>query len=812
MADDRLKNFVLSLADSDYTLSEQARLVVLAALEGSNDLAEVLGDDATSPDLVESLTAVEDDGVKPVGAYLRSITVQGFRGVGAEVTLPFRPGPGLTVVAGRNGSGKSTLAESLELALTGTNSRWTDKAAVWSQNWRNLHAGDPAHIRVDIAEEGSGATTIGVDWPAGEGVDVDDFKAWVQRDGKKREDTSVLGWAGALEMYRPLLSYDELGGILEGRPSDFYDQLHKLLGLEQLTEAMARLDAEVKQLKQPSIELRKARDALRPKLESHEDPRATTALAQLKKRRPDLNAIRPLITDGTVVSVPSAWARAERLTTPAAEEVALTCDALRSAADNEREEAERADALAADRGRLLEMSLEFRDHHGDQKCPICGHGNLTADWAVAARAALEQDQLAAQALTVARAATKQARSAVVRVVHDVDAPPTADAGLTTLPEARSAYEAFTTLPADGHRALADHVRQTLPPLQKAYSALQQQAAALIKDREDAWSPVALELVEWLRKAELVDGAEPKLNVASEALKWLQDNAAELRNQRIEPLAEEARQIWSTLRQESNVELGAIRLVGQKTTRRVMLEADVDGSDAEAFGVMSQGELQALALAIFIPRATSADSPFRFLVLDDPIQAMDPSKIDGFLQVLTKLAEDRQVVVFTHDDRLPSAIRRSRVPARIAEVMRGANSAVTVTESSRPATRMLEDAFAIAADEAVPDAVKKAAVPMLCREALESTACDVFSARVLAKGKSNRDFEDAWEKATSTKRRIALAVNPDDDTAVEKWLSGGSARREALTAAAKGAHIGVADYREAVRSTRIAVGDLEKLGS
>ncbi len=126
-------------------------------------------------------------------------------------------------------------------------------------------------------------------------------------------------------MYRPLLSYDELGGILEGRPSDFYDQLHKLLGLEQLTEAMTRLDAEVKQLKQPSAELRKAREALRPSLESHEDLRAATALAQLKKRRPDLDAIRPLITDGTVANVPSAWARADRLTTPAAEDVALTC-------------------------------------------------------------------------------------------------------------------------------------------------------------------------------------------------------------------------------------------------------------------------------------------------------------------------------------------------------------------------------------------------------------------------------------------------------------------------------------------------------
>lgn len=104
MADDRLKNYVLASADADSKLSEQARLVVLAALGAPDDLAEVLGDDATSPELVESLTAVEDEGAEPVGAYLRSITVQGFRGIGAQVTLPFRPGPGLTVVAGRNGS------------------------------------------------------------------------------------------------------------------------------------------------------------------------------------------------------------------------------------------------------------------------------------------------------------------------------------------------------------------------------------------------------------------------------------------------------------------------------------------------------------------------------------------------------------------------------------------------------------------------------------------------------------------------------------------------------------------------------------
>ncbi|UUO00324.1 AAA family ATPase [Mycolicibacterium novocastrense] len=807
MPDDHLKNDVLRRADEDASLSEDARLTVLAALAHEDDLAEVLGDDATSPELVDSLTATEDTTTEPVGAYLRSISVQGFRGIGPNVTLPLPPGPGLVVVAGRNGSGKSTLAESLELALTGTNSRWEDKATVWSQNWRNLHAGEPAEIRIGITEEGSGTTTIGVDWPAGD-VKVDDSHRWVQRDGQKRQPTSVLGWDAALETYRPLLSYDELGSILEGRPSDFYDELYKLLGLEQLTAALNRLDAEVKRLKQPAAELKKAKDAIRPTLERHEDPRAATALAQVKKTKPDLDAVRPLITEGASTSVPFPWQQAQQLIVPAAGDIAATCAALRSAAHSEQDKARRSDALAADRARLLEHGLAFHAEHGTQPCPVCGHGTLDDNWAVAARAALEQEQSAAQSLTAARAATRQARTALLAAVRAVSPPPLAEAGLATLPAARAAYDAFAKLPVDDDVAIADHVEKTLPALQQAYTALREEAVALVKSREDAWSPVALRLADWLAKAEAAADAEPKFKIATEAQKWLQANAGELRNERIAPLAKQAKGIWAALRQESNVDLGAIRLEGQKTTRRVALQAAVDGAETEAFGVMSQGELQALALAIFIPRATSPASPFRFVVLDDPIQAMDPSKIDGFLDVLTGLANDRQVIVFTHDDRLPAAIRRSKAPARIVEVTRGANSAVTVTEASRPAKRLLDDAYAIAADEAVPDAVKNAAIPVLCREALEAAAWDVYSSKALAQGRSRPDIEEAWEEAATLRKRLGLALAAGEDTAVDKWLAGGSARRVTMAVIRKGTHGSeVQDYKFVVNQARLAAGDL-----
>lgn len=96
-----------------------------------------------------------------------------------------------------------------------------------------------------------------------------------------------------------------------------------------------------------------------------------------------------------------------------------------------------------------------------------------------------------------------------------------------------------------------------------------------------------------------------------------------------------------LRQESNVDLGAIRLAGSSTSRHVELDVSVDGAPGSALGVMSQGEVNALALSVFLPRARLPASPFRFVVIDDPVQAMDPAKVGGLARVLEKGAADRQ---------------------------------------------------------------------------------------------------------------------------------------------------------------------------
>ena len=144
----------------------------------------------------------------------------------------------------------------------------------------------------------------------------------------------------------------------------------------------------------------------------------------------------------------------------------------------------------------------------------------------------------------------------------------------------------------------------------------------------------------------------QLENAYVAATWSVDT---LRQERLRPIVEQTLQIWSQLKQESNVSLEAIALTSRNTRRGVDIRAVVDdASGANALSVMSQGELNSLALAMYLPRATSDENPFWFLVLDDPVQAMDPTKVDGLATVLADPARTRQVIVFSHDDRLAHA--------------------------------------------------------------------------------------------------------------------------------------------------------------
>jgi hypothetical protein len=178
--------------------------------------------------------------------------------------------------------------------------------------------------------------------------------------------------------------------------------------------------------------------------------------------------------------------------------------------------------------------------------------------------------------------------------------------------------------------------------------------------------------------------------------------------------------------------------------------------------MSQGELHALGLALFLPRATAAASPFGFIVIDDPVQSMDPAKVDGLARLLADVARTRQVVVFTHDDRLPAAVRQLQLPATIWEVTRREQSVVSLTRRDDAVQRYVEDAIALAKTQELDNAVKAVAVAGLCRYALEAACVEVVRARRLGAGVPHATVEEALERAQQLRVKLSLALFDDPD--------------------------------------------------
>jgi ATPase subunit of ABC transporter with duplicated ATPase domains len=150
-------------------------------------------------------------------------------------------------------------------------------------------------------------------------------------------------------------------------------------------------------------------------------------------------------------------------------------------------------------------------------------------------------------------------------------------------------------------------------------------------------------------------------------------------------------------------------------------------------MLSNGELHALGLSLFLPRSTAPDSPFRFVLIDDPVQAMDPSKVEGLAQVLHQTAATRQVIVLTHDDRLPDALRRLLIPATILEVTRREGSLVEIVPSQDPLHRYLGDARQVARTASLPDDLAAVAATGCCRDAVEAACQRAARRRLHAEG-------------------------------------------------------------------------------
>jgi energy-coupling factor transporter ATP-binding protein EcfA2 len=767
--------------------------IVVAALLGDDDLGAVLGPQSWLRPPAPQATAAGD----VPGFFLRSVTVQGFRGIGAEATLRVQPGPGLTLVVGRNGSGKSSFAEAAELAVTGASRRWSHNTAARA-GWRNLHASGMSRVAVSLAADGqAGTMTMAREWAAG--ADLEDVAAYFQQPGGRREPGVPIGWTGPLELYRPFLSYSELGTLVDGKPSEMYDTLQAILGLGQLIAAEGRLTGARKHLDEISKTARLALPDLLSRLAAHPDERARQAHAAVSGKQWDLVAVDALAVgeEAADSGIPGSLRQVIMLELPAPEAVSDAAERLAGAGQELTRQSATPAADAQRTARLLTTALAHYADHPGGLCPVCAGRPLDEPWATEARSEISRLAVTAREADAAVKERDEAAQALRMILPSEPPVLSHDLGQKVSAAAsRESWQQWAKLAAKAPpEDLAAQAPGVFAGLASALAELHDAAARELAVRSEAWQPMAAALAAWAELARASQHAAGDLAQVRQALAWLKADGQDIRNARLEPFALLSAQIWEMLRQESNVELGPIRLEGSATRRRLSLDATVDGVPCAALGVMSQGELHALGLALFLPRATSPDSPFRFLLIDDPVQSMDPAKVDGLARVLSQIAHSRQVIVFTHDDRFAEAVRRLQIPATVWEVTRRENSAIELVKNDDPVMCYLDDARALARARDLPDEARAVVVAGFCRSAIEAACHEAVRNRRVSAGARHVEIEQALSAAHTLHQVAALALL-DDDSRGDQVLSilrtrYGPAAVAAFNAAKAGPHSGYA---------------------
>ncbi|MFJ2866903.1 AAA family ATPase [Kitasatospora sp. NPDC087314] len=690
--------------------------------------------------------------------YLDSLTVNGFRGIGPRTRLSLSPHPGVNLVVGRNGSGKSSLADAIEVGFTGARAHRPGQDATRGGHWSNLHAGDGPMIEVKLAIEGdTGRSSLTRTWTSKE---FGSSEATFKRPGHETVPLAEVGWDTALADHRPFLSYTDLDLMLTGKPSERYDAIAAILGMELLSTATNRMNAREKALAAAAKEMREALPGLKDALyELENDDRAVQALVAVDTPGAlDLDTIDQLLA-GLPPADDSRLAelRVEAgVRGPDLEKVGQAVQRLRIALadveDLRGTDAENA-RLRAD---LLERALAHVDRHPyDDVCPACGTERvLGREW---------YDRASRQVAELHREAkaAEDAHSAVQAGARNlqslIESPARIPASLTDPWKVWINYRQITD-PVE----LARSAEEAATILADACDTVRRYAARELEERDERWSALVVRLAAWAGQARAAERDKPLLSNLRKAVKWLKDLTTELREQRMEHFTGATQDIWERLRQESNVDLTAVCLKGSEkaSVRKLVMAASVDGQDAPALDVMSQGELHSLALSLFLPRATTADSPFGFLVIDDPVQSMDPTKVHGLAQVLHEMGRHQQIVVFTHDTRLQKAFTDLELPVTVFQVSRGEGSRVKVECVDDPVAQAIGDARAIASTRNLPAETCSHVLPGLCRIALENAFLEAAWIRHHRAGGSERDLQDALNSAERLQKVAAIALFGD----------------------------------------------------
>lgn len=221
--------------------------------------------------------------------------------------------------------------------------------------------------------------------------------------------------------------------------------------------------------------------------------------------------------------------------------------------------------------------------------------------------------------------------------------------LAELEESEAVSDDLATLVPPSHQALEDALEATVAALVSLKDQSDNRASALAERRTDLQELIAAaELTKsWTNIEGLVEDAKEayRLGVLSKAVPALSRALTALAKTASNELVNNS---FEELFLEECKSLRArelkLQFVGRegKAQRRKMIAGKYKPSK-----IFSEGEQKVLALADFLAEARLAGIAAP-VIFDDPVSSLDHRRIDEVATRVARLAEDTQVIVFTHD--------------------------------------------------------------------------------------------------------------------------------------------------------------------
>jgi len=625
---------------------------------------------------------------------LTELRASAFRGFASPRTIPLDAGA--VLIRGDNGSGKTSIVDALLWALTGRLPLLEERMRGQRKQFDpivNLYCqGGTPTVAIDIA---AGATR----WTLERTGSLRDNQLTISRidaaPGTSPPDISdVFGISGTDEFSEAvstwgILRQDAMRTAIEEGGGTLHQRMSSVLGLERIatfaaearrvcTDASKRatqIDREVEQLTY-QLEQAKAQAA---RAQQHTDA-ASAAHGIQRQLQAQADALPvPLTAEvagaGSLSAMSTLGLDIDAITGRMTQllEGRQALDAVAAPSDQAAEQAVAAANAAVLRAseslpataQLAQRALPLLGEH----CPVCTqsidrqhvaqHLEAVIEQAAAgqARVAEARAQLDdAQRLLATTAAARTQHSHARRRIQDAE---------QQLADATRSLKVLAA-PADWwHEIELDEAIDTLHYVREELRALFDQARTSLGGDaarlESTIEAISIELdakrIEQTEHAARVTQATELDKAAQQAAKRIMARALK----RLEPTFAEVfdrlspHPTFTKLRAKQDIYFKKNQVVPEVVDPLT----DIPANPALVY---SEGQLNVVALSYFLGLALNArDGALPFLVLDDPLQAMDVVGVLGFADMARRLREGRQLVVTTHDRRFADVLARKLRP-------------------------------------------------------------------------------------------------------------------------------------------------------